>query len=52
MNDLTIHLKRNYNIKLPDAIIASTSLLYEIPRVTADKGFAKIKELELVLLEI
>lgn len=48
----TIQLKRNYNIKLPDAIIASSSLVYKVPLVTADKGFSKIKELDLVLIEI
>lgn len=48
----TIELKRNYNIKLPDAIIASTSLVYGIPLVTADKGFSKIEELDLILIEL
>ena len=52
LKEQTIQLKRKYNIKLPDAIIASTSLVYEIPLVTADKGFLKIKELDLVLIEI
>ena len=35
----TIQLKRKYHLKLPDAIIAATGLVYEIPLVTADKGF-------------
>ena len=48
----TILLKRNYNVKLPDAIIAATSLVYDIPLFTADKGFSKIAELDLVLIEI
>lgn len=48
----TIQLKKKYNIKLPDAIIASTALVYEVPLVTADKAFSKIKELDLVLIEI
>lgn len=46
----TIQLRRNYSIKLPDAIVASTSLVYQIPLITADKGFSKIKELDLILI--
>ena len=52
IKDQTILLKRKYNIKLPDAIIASTSILYNLPIVTADKGYSKIKELDLFLIEI
>ncbi|WP_434981603.1 PIN domain-containing protein [Daejeonia sp. YH14] len=52
MKEQTIRLKRKYNIKLPDAIIASTSLVYGIPLVTADKGFSKIEELDLILIEL
>jgi predicted nucleic acid-binding protein len=52
LKEKTISLKQKYSIKLPDAIIASTSLVHEIPLVTADKGFSKITELDLILLEI
>jgi len=52
IKEQTIRLKRKYNIKLPDAIIASTSLVYGIPLVTADKGFSKIEELDLILIEL
>lgn len=48
----TIKLKKKYSIKLPDAIIAATAIWYKIPLITADKGFEKIEELELILLEI
>jgi predicted nucleic acid-binding protein len=47
-----IILKRNYNIKLPDAIIAATALLNNLPLVTADKGFEKIDELSLIEVRI
>jgi len=52
LKEQTILLKQKYNIKLPDAIIASTSIIHEIPLVTADKGFSRIIELDLILLEI
>ncbi len=47
----TIRLKQKYSIKLPDAIIASTAIFYKIPLITSDKGFGKITEIELILLE-
>ncbi|MCG7280573.1 type II toxin-antitoxin system VapC family toxin [Chryseobacterium taklimakanense] len=52
LKDQTIELKKKYGIKLPDSIIAATSIVYAIPLVTADKGFVKINELDLILLEV
>jgi len=52
LKENTIRLKRKYTIKLPDAIIASTCLTYELPLVTADKGYAAIEELDLFLIEL
>lgn len=51
IKEQTIELRKKYIIKLPDAIIASTSIIYEIPLVTADKGYSKIEELDLILVE-
>ncbi len=39
INDVAISLKQHYKIKLPDAIIASTALHYQLPLLTFDKGF-------------
>ncbi|MCL6461482.1 MAG: PIN domain-containing protein [Flavobacterium micromati] len=47
----TIKLKQKYAIKLPDAIIASTCIIFETPLITSDQGFKYIKELDLILLE-
>jgi predicted nucleic acid-binding protein len=52
IKDETIRLKRTYNIKLPDAILAATCVVYKLPLVTADKGFSKILELDLLLIEV
>lgn len=52
LKDKTIELRKKYTIKLPDAIIAATSIIYGIPLVTADKRFSKIEELDLILLEL
>ena len=48
----TIELKQKYSIKVPDAIIAATAIVNNIPLVTADKGFRRIPELKLHLLEL
>jgi len=52
IKEKTIELRKKNTIKLPDAIIASTSLVYGIPLVTADKGFSKIEELDLILIKV
>lgn len=49
---ITIKLKQKYNIKIPDARIAATAIHLNLPLITADKGFKKIKELDLQLLEL
>lgn len=49
---VTIKLKQKYSIKTADAIIAASAMYLNLPLVTADKGFKKIKELDLQLLEL
>lgn len=51
IKETTIDLRKKYSVKLPDAIIASTSIVYGIPLVTSDKGFSKIEELDLIVIE-
>jgi hypothetical protein len=46
----TIQLRKNHKIKIPDAIIAASSIVKRIPLFTTDKGFSKIPALDLVLL--
>lgn len=52
IQDLTIVLKRKYGLKLPDAIIAASAYYFNIPLITADKGFRLINEVSLILYEI
>ncbi|MCW5909906.1 MAG: type II toxin-antitoxin system VapC family toxin [Cyclobacteriaceae bacterium] len=47
----TISLRQQYRIKIPDAIIAATSLYRNIPLLTFDKDFTLIKSLDIILLE-
>jgi hypothetical protein len=44
----TIHLKRKYKIKLPDAIICATALFLKASFLTFDRNFKKIKEVTLI----
>ena len=52
IKERTILLRRKYGTKLPDSIVAATAIECELPLVTADKGFKKIEELDLRLLEL
>jgi predicted nucleic acid-binding protein len=52
IKETAIQVKRQTNIKTPDAIIAATAIWYGLPLLTADKGFSKIQGLNLLLLEI
>ena len=52
INELAIELKQDYHLKIPDAIIAATALYSDIPLITADKDFTKIKELDIILIEL
>ena len=47
---LAIDLKQKQKVRLPDAIIAATSLYLDLPLVTYDSGFEKIKNENLILL--
>ncbi len=51
INLLTIKLKQETRIKLPDALIASTSIHYNLPLLTFDRDFSRVNNLELILLE-
>lgn len=52
LKEQTIQLRKKYTIKLPDAIVASTSIVNKVPLVTADKGFSKVEEIDLILIEV
>ncbi len=48
---LFVSLKRSYKIKLPDSINAATALYLDLPLMTADRGFSRIEELNLMIYE-
>jgi predicted nucleic acid-binding protein len=46
-----ILLRRNYNLKLPDCIIAATAITWNLTFISADKQFKQIKNLPLEIYE-
>lgn len=48
---ISIELKQKHKIKLPDAVIAASAISLDIPLLTKDVGFEKIKSLNLLLIE-
>jgi len=52
IKEITKDLQQSTTLKLPDTIIAATAIYLGLPLLTADKAFKKIKDLELILLDI
>jgi predicted nucleic acid-binding protein len=52
INEITISIKGQYRIKLPDALIAATAIHMNVPLLSFDKGFSRIEELDLILPEL
>ena len=50
VKETTIRLRKKYNIKLPDAVIAASAIESGLPLLSADIGFEKIQELKFVLI--
>ena len=51
IKDFTIITRKNYPVKLPDCIIAATSLWLNMPLITADSDFKKIDTIDLIYFE-
>lgn len=52
IKDLTIEIKIKYKLKIPDAIIAASAQYYNLPLITADKAFRKLKDQNIVFYEM
>lgn len=51
IKEICIKIRQQYKMKVPDAIIAATSIYYKIPLVTSDQDFEKIKEIDLIFIK-
>ena len=52
IKEAAISLKQKYSIKTPDAIIAATAQSLSLTFITADKGFANIKEIDAIIIDL
>jgi predicted nucleic acid-binding protein len=52
IKQLAIIIGQNTHVKLPDALIAATALQQNLTLVTADKGFSRIADLDLLLITV
>lgn len=48
---LVITLRKNYKLRLPDAIIAASAFYHNLPLITADKQLSQISELNILLYQ-
>ncbi len=47
----TIEIRKQTKLKLPDCIIAASALTHNMPFITADRAFKKIKDFDLIIYE-
>ena len=47
----TIEIKKQSRLKLPDSIIAATAIVSDLPLLTSDKHYKKVKGLNLLFYE-
>ncbi len=52
VSDIAIQLRRKHNLKLPDALIAASAKLINLPLITADKAFANIEGVDCLVLDL
>ncbi len=51
IKEACIRLRKNHQLKLPDAIIVATAYFFDMPLLTADRDFLKVKEADIILYE-
>lgn len=49
IKELTIELRKKSKLKLPDSIIAASAFYSDLPLLIADKQFATIKDLNIII---
>lgn len=52
IKQIAIDIKQHHKIKLPDAIIAATAIHLDVPLLTADRGFEKLKNLDVLIIPV
>ncbi len=52
IKEFAIELRKTYNLKIPDAIVAASALQLNLPLLSADQVFQRVKEINFVLYQI
>ena len=52
IKDYAALIRRQYRIKLPDAIISATAKYLSVPLITADNIFKKVPDVDIILFDI
>lgn len=52
VKESTIEIRAKYRLKLPDCIIAATTISTNLPLISADHDFSKIEELDFIGFEV
>lgn len=47
----TIWIRQHYKMRVPDAIIAATAIVYDIPLISSDSDYSKVKELDFIFIK-
>ena len=52
IKELAIEIRKSYQLKLPDAIIAATALHLNIPLISSDSAFKRLTDMNFVYYEL
>lgn len=52
IKEVAIQIRRQYKVKLPDAIIAATSFFLNVPIITTDSDFTRIEGLNILKYDL
>jgi len=45
--EIAVNVRKNYQLKLPDSVVAATALLHNFKLITADNQFKRIADLSI-----
>jgi predicted nucleic acid-binding protein len=48
IKNTTIEIRKKYNLKIPDAVIAATAICKKLPLFSGDDIFNRVKELNFI----
>ena len=51
LKDLIVSYRKNYKLKMGDALIAATADYYQLPLITADKDFARLTDITCIQID-